>query len=139
MAGDLTQQRRHWWPFPDLFEDFPFDLRPSSGDHMIRVEECVEDGTWVIRAELPGIDPDKDVEITVQDGVLRIKAERTEEKKDKHRSEFRYGSFERAVRLPGEAKEKEITASYDRGVLTVRAPLGTTDKQPHTVQITGGS
>src|SRR5665213_2673584 len=62
----------------------------------LRVEEVREDGTLVVRAELPGVDPDKDVEVSVTDGVLHISAKREQrdEKKDKgnYRSEFRYGA-----------------------------------------------
>src|SRR5690606_11531620 len=46
------------------------------GDGLIRVDEYRDGDTWVIRAELPGIDPDADLEITVADSVLRIDAER---------------------------------------------------------------
>ena len=55
----------HWWWVEDL----------------IRIEEYREDGTLVIRADLPGIDPDKDVELTVAGGMLHIEAERREEEK----------------------------------------------------------
>ena len=48
-------------------------------EEMIRVDEFRENGTLVVRAELPGLDPDKDVELTVVDGMLRIKAERKAE------------------------------------------------------------
>ncbi|MEU6970824.1 Hsp20/alpha crystallin family protein [Kitasatospora aureofaciens] len=138
MAGEMLRRRAHWWPsFPDLFEDFPVDVRPSPDEHVIRVEESVEDGAYVIRAELPGVDPDKDIDITVEDGVLTVRAERREEKKDKHRSEFRYGSFTRSVRLPEGCEEGDITAAYDKGVLTVKAPLPTAEKKPpHRVEIT---
>lgn len=67
----------------------------------IRVEQLVEGTTLVVRAELPGIDPEKDVEITLGDGFLEIKAERQEKKENKdkgsYRSEFRYGSFVRRL------------------------------------------
>ena len=51
----------------------------------------------MVRAELPGIDPVKDVDITYTDGVLRLAVTRTEEHKDKRRSEFRYGTFQRTI------------------------------------------
>ena len=67
----------------------------------LRVEEYVDDGTLVVRAELPDIDPDKDVELSVTNGVLHIRAQREEktekQEKDVYRSEFRYGSFVRNV------------------------------------------
>jgi HSP20 family protein len=90
----------------------------------IRVEESVEGNTLVVRAELPGIDPDKDVSVSVVDGALEIKAERKEktETKDKNsnRSEFRYGSLMRRVALPDGVDQDNITASYRDGVLEVR-------------------
>ena len=79
----------------------------------------MEDGHYVVRAEIPGIDPAKDVDITVRDGQLTIKAERTEKKETKGRSEFRYGSFTRSVTLPAGANEEDIKATYDKGILTV--------------------
>ena len=79
----------------------------------------MEDGHYVVRAEIPGIDPAKDIDITVRDGRLTIKAERTEKKEAKGRSEFRYGSFVRSVMLPAGANEDDIKATYDKGILTV--------------------
>jgi HSP20 family protein len=93
---------------------------------MIRVEEYRENGDLVVRAELPGIDPEKDVELTVEDGVLRIDAHREERSEHKddgaYRSEFRYGSFSRALRLPKGVKESDVTATYKDGLLEVRVP-----------------
>jgi HSP20 family molecular chaperone IbpA len=118
------------------FEDFPLDLRLNDGEHMIRVEECEDDGVCTVKAELPGIDPDRDVEITVDGGILRVHAERTKEKKDKQRSEFRYGSFTRSVRLPAGVSEKDVSATYDKGVLTVKAPMPVAAaSEPHRVQV----
>ena len=65
----------------------------------------------------------KDVDITVRDGLLTIKAERTEKKESEGRSEFSYGSFARSVTLPRGADEDAITASYDKGILTVSVPV----------------
>jgi HSP20 family protein len=93
----------------------------------IRVEEVVDGSTLLVRAELPGIDPETDVDVTVSNGVLEIKAERKEkqEHKDKntYRSEFRYGSFSRRVPLPEGARQEDVTASYKDGVLEVRMPV----------------
>lgn len=52
----------------------------EAGD-LIRVEEYRDDGALVVRADLPGIDAGKDVELTVADGSLHIKAERRQEEK----------------------------------------------------------
>lgn len=95
-------------------------------EELIRVEEFREDGALVIRADLPGIDPEKDVELTVSDGILRIEAERREEEKREEkgyvRQELRYGSLSRSLPLPEGVSEADITATYKAGVLEVRIP-----------------
>ena len=66
-------QRRSLWPdIAELFRGFAGwgDLRPMFDTHLIRLEDEIEDGRYVVRAELPGIDPAKDVEITVRDGEM---------------------------------------------------------------------
>jgi HSP20 family protein len=57
----------------------------AESEGWMKVEEVQEDGTLVVWAELPGLDPDKDVDVSVSDGVLHISAKREErnEKKDK--------------------------------------------------------
>jgi len=93
----------------------------------IRVEEFIDGTTQVVRAEMPGIDPEKDVDITVMNGVLRIKAKREEKtehrEKGGYRTEFRYGSFTRDIPLPVGVKDDDVTATYSDGVLEVRAPV----------------
>ncbi|UQA97050.1 Hsp20/alpha crystallin family protein [Streptomyces halobius] len=126
-----TIERRKF-PFmarrPDVaewFEGFPFGLPFAPETHPIRIEESQMGDAYVVKAELPGVDPDKDVEITLdRTGLLTIHAERAEEERDKERTEFRYGSFTRSVTLPEGVKEEDISASYDKGILTVTAPLG---------------
>lgn len=89
----------------------------------IKVEDEIADGTYQLHAEIPGVDPAEDVHVTVSDGVLTINAERSESTDTNGRSEFTYGSFTRSVRLPAGADEAAITASYDKGILTVTVPL----------------
>jgi HSP20 family protein len=116
--------------FPDLVDWFeePFlTLRPYLAQP-IRVEEYVEDNHYMIRAELAGIDPEKDVEVTVGSGYLTIRAERSDKTEGKHRSEFRYGSFSRIMGLPANADEDAVTASYRDGILTVSVGLKTEQK-----------
>ena len=112
--------------FPDLLDwlDTPWSaLLPFSGAQTFRVEDYLEDGNYVIRAEVPGVDPEKDIEITVEAGTLTIRAERREERQEAHRSEFRYGSFSRSVTLPRQADTEHITARYDQGILEVSVPV----------------
>jgi len=88
----------------------------------VRIEDFVEDGTYVLRAEMPGIDPDKDLAIDVEGDVLTIKGERQGEHQDRHRHEFHYGSFSRSVTLPQNADVDAVTAEYKDGVLELRVP-----------------
>jgi len=116
--------------FPDLVDWFeePFlTLRPYLGQP-IKVEEYVEDDHYMIRAELAGIDPEKDVEVTVGSGYLTIRAERSDKTEGKHRSEFRYGAFSRSLALPSGADEDTVTASYRDGILTVSVGLKSEEK-----------
>lgn len=95
-------------------------------DDVIRVEEFRDGQDLVIRAELPGIDPDKDVELSVSDGMLHIHAERREEERKEqkgyYRRELRYGSLSRSLALPTGVKETDISASYKDGILEIRIP-----------------
>ena len=140
----IKRERRAAWPvdtmwsedwFDQAFRDMFRDFLSSEGQlgkafegmsNLMRVEEFVEGDTCVIRAELPGIDPAKDVEISVSDGIMHLQAVRRErsedERPDGYRSEFRYGSLERRFRLPQGTTEKDIKATYHDGILEVRVP-----------------
>jgi HSP20 family molecular chaperone IbpA len=122
---------------PELFDwlEIPFAALRPPVSQPIKFEDYVHDGRYVLRAELPGIDPDKDVEITVSNGVLTIHAERQDEHKDQHRTEFTYGSFTRSVTLPAGVDENDIRASYDNGILKVSVKLADTKQEGKRVQI----
>ena len=113
----------------DWFEEPFLTLRPYLGQP-IRVEEYLEGDHYMIRAELAGIDPEKDVEVTIGSGYLTIRAERFGKTEGKHRSEFRYGSFTRSLVLPVNADEDAVTASCRDGILTISVPLKTEQKAP---------
>jgi HSP20 family molecular chaperone IbpA len=108
------------------FSLFP-GLRGFDTDRIMRCEEYQEPGRLVVRAELPGVDPDKDVEVTVADGMLKIQAHRREEHKDRRRTEFFYGEMVRTLMLPTGSEEKEITATYKDGILEVVVPIDTSE------------
>lgn len=112
--------------------------RPSSLSdlmHYIPVESYVEDGRYVVRADLPGVDPEKDIDVKVDGDVLTIHGERREEQHDAGHSEVRYGSFTRSVRLPGGASTSDATARYDAGVLVVSVPLTEAPTEPIKVAV----
>jgi HSP20 family protein len=110
---------------PDLIDWFeePFlTLRPYLGQ-AIKVEDYTEDGHYVVRAEVAGIDPEKDLELWAGAGYLRIRAVRSGKVEDKHRTEFRYGSFSRTIQLPADADTDDVTAEYANGILTIKVGL----------------
>jgi HSP20 family molecular chaperone IbpA len=117
--------------FPELVEWFeePFlTLRPYLGQP-IRIEDFVAGDHYMVRAELAGIDPEKEVEVTVGGGYLTIHAERHDKTEGKHRTEFRYGSFSRSLSLPAQANADDVKASYDHGILTVSVGLKAEKKE----------
>lgn len=110
----------------------PSALAERLQDQMIRVDQFRDGDTLVVKAEMPGIDPDRDVEVTVADHTLHIRAERrTEEEVEDGgyvRRELRTGTFSRALPLPRSVSEEDISASYDQGILEVRVPMPEDDK-----------
>lgn len=126
-----------WRWFDDLFD-------AGDGRRMIRVEEFTEGDELVVRAELPDIDPDKDVEVTVVDHVLHISAERSETSEETgrhfHRRELRTGSFARSIPLPASVDDQQVRASYKDGILEVRVAMPATgaDDSVRRVPVTRG-
>lgn len=112
--------------FPDLPE-WPESPRTAllafSSAQTFRVEELVHDDHYVIRAELPGLDPAKDIEVTLDGLTLRIHAERWQQDDEPYRTEFRYGSATRSVRLPARVDPHDITARYQNGILEITLPI----------------
>lgn len=111
--------------FDRLFDEWTKALpfrRPAlfgedwAGAGLIRVDELHKNGDLVIRAEMPGLDPEKDVEVTVDNGMLRISAEHREEEETEEegyvRRELRRGSFSRTLPLPEGVAEDDIVASW---------------------------
>lgn len=136
MAKDVSKVTN---PFAEMLDwldsGAPFGLRSFGLTPYVRVEDFVEEGTYVLRAEMPGIDPDKDVTVSVEDDILTIRGERQEEEKDKQHREFHYGSFTRSITLPKGVDADEITATYTDGVLEVRVPKAAAESAAVTVPV----
>lgn len=134
-----TVAKRSKAPLSDLLEWLEsgtgLGLRGLAHTPRLRLEDFVEDGTYVLRAEMPGIDPDKDVEVTIEQGRLLIHGERREEKRDKNHQEFQYGAFSRTVPVPWGLDPSEIQASYVDGVLEVRVPVASSESDAAPVKI----
>lgn len=95
-----------------------------------RVDIKEEDGRFVIFADIPGVDP-KDIEITMEKGILSIKGERKSETKEQNgkltRVERSHGLFYRRFALPDSANAEGIQATGKNGVLEISIP-----KRPET-------
>ncbi|MFC7308852.1 Hsp20/alpha crystallin family protein [Streptomyces monticola] len=141
MSGMI--ERLPGWPpaLSDLFgwmEAGVPGLHTVPGLHGIRIEEVLTDGMYILRAELPGIDPAKDVELTISEGVLTLRAERSTQTTDRRHTEFRYGTFARSVPLPAGARGDDATADYKDGVLTITVPVPETKTGTRTIPVRQG-
>ena len=137
-----TVAKRASTPMSDMLEwlesNSPFNVRGIGLAPYVRVEDFVEDDTFVLRAELPGIDPDKDVELHVEHDMLTISGERREEIKEKNHRELHYGSFRRTIPMPPGTKPEDVVASYEDGVLEVRVPMGGPEPPSTKIPVTRG-
>ncbi len=90
-----------------------------------RVDMTENNKAIEVLADLPGVDP-KDVEITLEDGVLTVKGEKKEEHEEKdknfHKTERFVGSFYRQIVLPSSADEAKVSASSANGTIKIHIP-----------------
>jgi HSP20 family protein len=98
--------------------------RALEAEALIRVEEYQKGDELIVRAEVPGVDVDKDVDITVSDHRLHIEAQRREEEQAERKGfvhrELRYGRFVRDLQLPEGVTESDVSATYTDGILEIR-------------------
>jgi HSP20 family protein len=122
----MFERFEHGWPqWPALFR--------RKGDLTVPDLDVRENtNSFVVEAELPGVD-EKDISVTLANGVLTIRGEKKHEKKEEGESyyvtERSFGSFERAIRLPDTVDDAKIEAKFDKGVLKVMAA-----KKPEAVK-----
>jgi HSP20 family protein len=159
-----TMQMQMWRPFESLrrevdrlFEDFTtsplrlpfrrpaFDIEPfwspESWVAVPAVDLIERADAFEVHAELPGMD-EKDIAVTISGDVLTIKGEKHEEKDEKkpdfHLRERRFGSFERALRVPEGVDAAKIEAAFKKGVLTVTLPKTAEARKPvKTIEVKG--
>lgn len=125
---------RGWRGFPQTVDG------GESKRWSIPLDAVEEDDKLVVRASLPGIDPDE-IKVTIEDGVLSIDGET---KVDEERKEGNYlirerrsGSFHRALRLPDTVDVDQAETNYDEGVLTVAFPKAES-KRAKQLTVTSG-
>src|SRR5213594_975067 len=99
--------------------------RLNQFDYPSETEVFSKDNYLVYRVALPGIDQ-KDIDLSVENNVLRIKAERKQpsevKEKDWYAKGFRYGHFEQSWTLPKEVNPDEVSGEFKNGVLEIRIP-----------------
>lgn len=80
---------------------------------------------FFVEAELPGLTK-KDIDITLENNILKLSGERRFEKdtneESYHRVERSYGSFLRTFSLPSQVNAESVKASFKDGVLTIEVP-----------------
>lgn len=122
---------------PDVFgwleSGWPF------GTNAVRVEQYVDDDHYVVRAELPGFDPDEDIKVAVDNGRLILTAHRSQPERRHGHSEFHYGTFTRTVPVPAGVTAKDVSAAYLDGILEITMPATALETaQPVEVKIGKG-
>jgi len=97
----------------------------TASDWVPSVDVIETEDAYEVAADVPGVDP-KDIDISLEDGVLTVKGERKSESKDEgedyRRSERSYGSFYRRFTLPDTADADNISAKTEYGVLKLNIP-----------------
>jgi HSP20 family protein len=92
----------------------------------LRFEAAGAAGEFAVRAEIPGVDPARDIRIWRFGALLRVEVSRARTRDDQIRSEFHYGRSIGSVDVPPDIDERRLTARYHRGVLTIASTTDTT-------------
>ena len=144
LSAQRDMQRLFSRAFGDVVTPgFGSALGDSSGFFSPPVEVLHKDGDLIVRAELPGIDPENDVDISLSENVLTIRGERRREHEDESESYLRrettYGSFQRQFVLPDHVTAEDVQASYRDGILEVVVPKAATVAEPTRIPIQTGT
>jgi HSP20 family protein len=115
------------------------DFENAGYEAKIPVDVYEKDRQLVVRAAMPGVEPD-DIQVNVRDGVLTITAEtRREQDVDEGgwlRHEYRYGRMSRALRLPNDVDLSKAEARYEHGVLRLYFPHTQGDRsREHRIEV----
>lgn len=111
--------------FADLWQVFPFSRSLRRGYRpQVDVYRSDDPPTLTVQVELPGVDPD-DVQLIASPQALLIAGERRRPKDCGHyqQLEIDYGPFQRSITLAEDIDPEAATATYERGILTVRLPV----------------
>ena len=124
------------WPF-DLWNDFAGNRRSVNAPFRLGIDVIHNADRYTVETSLPGFSADE-IEVTVDDGVLRIGAAKSTDNNEDNGSyvvrERRTGKFYRAIRIPDGVDIEAATTSYKDGVLRVDLPKNETG-QPKRLPI----
>jgi HSP20 family protein len=138
--------------FEDAFRPWRFFRPMIEETHWFPVEVSETDNDVEVKASLPGVRPE-DIDISVHDDMLMVKAETRKESEEKHRNyyrqEFHYGSMQRSIQLPCRVEADRAEAIYQNGILSLKLPKSETEKpkqikvhavgQPQTIEASASS
>ena len=117
-------------------------VRPARSTVVPSADVVTEGNDVVINLELPGIDVEKDVTVELDRGALVVRGERSAEHETRHggrvHRERWHGEFRREFALPETVDASSITATYDRGVLSIRLPGAAAEPQATKIPVTAG-
>lgn len=112
----------------------------DGGGGRMRLDVREEDSRYIIEADMPGFTRD-DLDITIEDGLLTLAAEKSQETEDKgetyHVRERRFGKISRTVRLPEDVDNEAVHAALKDGVLTITLDKSESAK-PHKIEVKAG-
>lgn len=139
----MAKTMARWTPFGDFGElrarmDRLFDEMGNGGEGewTPAIDVIREDDRIVVRADVPGIEPEE-ITIDFEDGMLTLSGKHEEEKEEKEkdfvRRERRFGSFSRSMRLPEGVSADDIDATCTHGFLQVTVPIP--KRERHAVSI----
>jgi HSP20 family protein len=122
----LPMMRRPLWREPKWDFETTFEVAAP------KVDVAEDPAAYKLTAELPGL-TEKDIELSVVDGMLTLKGEKQQEKEEKNKqywlNERTYGSFQRTFALPESVDPEKVDAKFAKGVLTIMLP-----KKPEVVK-----
>lgn len=108
-----------------VFDVEPFWQRELTWGAVPAVDIVEKDNAYEVTAELPGMD-EKNIEVKLENGGLRIKGEKQEQKEEKKKDyylqERQYGSFERYFSIPEGVDTDKIEANFKKGILSITLP-----------------
>ena len=115
--------------------------REGAEDWNIAIDVVQKPEEIVVNASLPGVKPE-DIDVTIEDNVLTLKAERQAEHKEEDSryliQERSYGSYYRALRLPDTVDLNKVKSTYDKGVLSISLPKAE-EKKPKQIKVNVGA